>query len=55
MINEIGFRGFASFTDGCKPDKNRKTGEKKFSVFSAGSIFWLISWVMGVINEIGFQ
>ena len=35
--------------------KIRKTGDKKFSVFTAGSIFWVISRVMGVINEFGFR
>ena len=36
-----------------QPDKIRKIGEKKFSVFTAGSIFRSISRVMGVINEFG--
>ena len=36
-------------------DKIRKIGEKKFSVFTAGSIFRPISRGMGVINEIGFR
>ena len=35
--------------------KIRKIGDKKFSVFTAGSIFWPISRVMGVINEFGFR
>ena len=34
--------------------KIRKIGEKKFSVFTAGSIFRPISRIMGVINEFGF-
>ena len=38
-----------------QPDKNQKIGEKKFSVFTAGSIFRSISRVMGVINEFGHQ
>ena len=38
-----------------QPDKIRKIGDKKFSVFTAGSIFRPISRVMGVINEIGFR
>ena len=38
-----------------QPDKIRKIGDKKFSVFTAGSIFRSISRVMGVINEIGFR
>ena len=38
-----------------QPDKNRKIGDKKFSIFNAGSIFRPISRVMGVINEIGFR
>ena len=38
-----------------QPDKIRKIGDKKFSVFAAGSIFWSISLVMGVINEFGFR
>ena len=33
----------------------RKIGDKKFSGFTAGSIFWSISRVMGVINEFGFR
>ena len=28
-----------------------KIGDKKFIVFTVGSIFWHISRVMGVINE----
>ena len=38
-----------------QPDKNQKNGEKKFSVFTAGSIFRSISRVMGVINEFGLR
>ena len=39
-----------------QPDKNKKKiGDKKFSVFTTGSIFWPISRVMGVINEFGFR
>ena len=38
-----------------QPDKNQKIGEKKFSVFTAGSIFWSISRVMGVVNEFGLR
>ena len=38
-----------------QPDKIRKIGDKKFSLFTAGSIFWPISRVMGVINEFGFR
>ena len=38
-----------------QPDKIRKIGDKKFSFFTAGSIFWPIPWVMGVINELGFR
>ena len=39
-----------------QPDKNqKKIGEKKFSVLTAGSIFRPISRVMGVINEFGFR
>ena len=38
-----------------QPDKIRKIGEKKFSVFTAGSIFRSSSRVMGVINEFGFR
>ena len=37
-------------------DKNqKKIGDKKFSVFTAGSIFRPIARVMGVINEFGFR
>ena len=35
--------------------KIRKIGDKKFFVFTAGSIFWPISRVMSVINEFGFR
>ena len=38
-----------------QPDKIRKIGDKKFSVFTAGSIFWPVSRVMGVINEFCFR
>ena len=38
-----------------QPDKNQKIGEKKFSVFTAGSIFRSISRVMDVINEFGLR
>ena len=38
-----------------QPDKNQKIGDKKFSVFTASSIFWPISRVMGVINEFGLR
>ena len=34
--------------------KIRKIGDKKYSVFTAGSIFWPVSRVIGVINEFGF-
>ena len=36
-------------------DKIRKIGDKKFLVFTASSIFWPISRVMGVINEFDFR
>ena len=35
--------------------KIRKIGEKKFSVFTAGSLFRSISRVMGVINKFGLR
>ena len=39
-----------------QPDKNqKKIGDKKFSVFTAGSIFRPISRIMGVINEFGLR
>ena len=38
-----------------QPDKIRKIGDKKFFVFTAGSIFWPISRFMGVINEFDFR
>ena len=38
-----------------QPDKNQKNRRQKSPVFTAGSIFWPISRVMGVINEFGFQ
>ena len=49
VINEFGFGRFASLR------MLRKIGDKKFSAFTAGSIFWPISPVMGVINEFGFR
>ena len=56
MINEFGFRWFASFSDAVYSQiKIRKIGDKMFSVFTAGSIFWPISQVMGVINEFDFR
>ena len=38
-------------------DKTQKKGDKKFSVFTAGSIFWPICRVMGtcMINEFSFR
>ena len=38
-----------------QPDKNQKNRRQKFSVSAAGSIFWSISRVIGVINEFGFR
>ena len=38
-----------------QPDKNQKNRRQKFSDFTAGSIFWPISRVMGAINEFGFR
>ena len=38
-----------------QPDTNQNIGDKKFSVFTAGSIFWPIFRVIGVINEFGFR
>ena len=38
-----------------QPDNIGKIGDKKFSVFTAGSIFRPISRVMGVIYEFGFR
>ena len=35
--------------------KIRKIGDKKFSVFTAGSIFLPKARVMSAINEFGFQ
>ena len=56
VINEFGFRGFASFTVALTSQITiREIGEKKFSVLTAGSIFRPISRVMGVINEFGFR
>ena len=37
-----------------QPDKNQKN-RRKNPVFTAGSIFWPISRVNGVINEFGFR
>ena len=54
VINEFDFWCFASFLDAYRQIKIIKIGDKKFSVFTAGSIFWPISRVMGVINEFGF-
>ena len=38
-----------------QPDTNEKNRQQKFSVFTAGNIFWPISRFMGVINEISFR
>ena len=38
-----------------QPDKNQKNRQQKVFRFTAGSIFWPISRVMGVINEFGFR
>ena len=56
VINEFGFRGVCIIY-GCAYSqiKIRKIVDKKFSVFTAGSIFRPISRVMGVINEFGFR
>ena len=40
---------------GLRPEKNQKNRRQNLSVFTAGSIFWPISRVMGVINEFGFR
>ena len=56
MINEFGFFVICIiFGCPCSQIKIREIGDKKFSVFTAGSIFWPISRVMGVINEFGFR
>ena len=36
-------------------NKKEKIGDKKFPIFTAGSTFWSISRVMGVIKEFGFR
>ena len=56
VINEFGF-WLVSIIYGCAYSqiKIRKIGDKKFSVFTAKSIFWPIFRVMGVINEFGFR
>ena len=56
LINEFGF-SVVCIIYGCATSliKIGKIGDKKFSVFTAGSIFWPISLVMGVINEFGFR
>ena len=51
VINEFGLRWFASFTDALAARK--KSATKSFPFLAAGSIFWSISRVMGVINEFG--
>ena len=48
------FGGLHQFRMHLQPDTNQNIGDKKLSVFTAGSIFWPISRVMGVINELGF-
>ena len=56
VINEFGFRVFASFLDAVYSQiKIRKISDNMFSVFTADSIFWSISRVMSVINEFGFR
>ena len=56
VINEFGFRVFASFLDAVYSQiKIRKIGDNIFSVFTAGRIFGPISRVMSLINEFGFR
>ena len=55
VINEFGFRCFASFWMRLQPDKIRYIGDKMLSVFTAGSLICPIFRVMGVINEFGFR
>ena len=55
MIMNLVYGGLHHLRMRLQPDKIRKIGDKKFSVFTAGSIFWPIPWVMGVINELGFR
>ena len=38
-----------------QPDKNKKNRRQRVFRFTAGSVFWPISRVICVINEIGFQ
>ena len=56
VINEFG-SSVVCIIYGCAYSqiKIRKIGEKKFFVFTAGSIFRSISRVMGVINEFGLR
>ena len=49
------FDGLQHLRTCSQPDRIRKIGDKKFSFFTAGSIFWPISRVFGVINEFDFQ
>ena len=50
------FGGLHQLRTRLQPDKNiKKIGDKEFSVFTAGSIFWPISRVMGVKNEFDFR
>ena len=56
VINEFGFRVVCIICECAYSQiKIRKISDKKFSVFTAGSILWPISRVMGVINEFGFR
>ena len=56
VINEFGF-SVVCIIYGCAYSqiKIRKIGDKKFPVFTAGSIFRPISRIMGVINEFGLR
>ena len=56
VINEFGFLVFCIiFGNVYSQIKIRNIGDKKFSVFTAGSIICPISRSMGVINEFGFR
>ena len=56
MIEQFDLRRYASFSDALTMRwRNKKIGDKNFSTFTAGSKFWSITRVIGVIEQFGFR
>ena len=56
MIEQFGLRRFASFSDALTMRwRNKKIVDKTFSTFTAGSKFWSITQVIGVIGQFGLR